>query len=65
MIPLLIHHDNPADMAALKNLRHRTFEFTRDGTDESPWTIKTDDGLLGIVQPGSTWIPGGFRRRRH
>ena len=57
MIPLLIHHDNPAEMAVLTNARHRTFEFTRGGTDQSPWTIKTDDGLLGIEQPGFNMDP--------
>ncbi len=51
---------NPADFVAgkrkmiplprpsaneLANARHRTFEFGRsDGTDERPWTIKTDGG---------------------
>jgi FtsP/CotA-like multicopper oxidase with cupredoxin domain len=45
MIPLRIDRDNPADQAILVNARHRTFEFGRSsGTDEAPWTIKTDDG---------------------
>ncbi|MEQ1707826.1 MAG: multicopper oxidase domain-containing protein [Terricaulis sp.] len=31
--------------AEIANARHRTFEFGRSsGTDESPWTIKTDGG---------------------
>jgi FtsP/CotA-like multicopper oxidase with cupredoxin domain len=43
MIPLPIHGDDPADQAKLANARHRTFEFVRSaGTDEAPWTIKTD-----------------------
>ena len=57
MIPLLVHHDNCDDLAALQNMRHRTFDFGRGGTDASPWTIKTDDGLLGIVQPGFNMDP--------
>ncbi len=45
MIPLGFNRDDPADIAKLANLRHRTFEFVRSsGTDESPWTIKTDGG---------------------
>jgi FtsP/CotA-like multicopper oxidase with cupredoxin domain len=45
MIPLKIDRDNPADMARLANARHRTFEFVRSaGSDEAPWTIKTDGG---------------------
>ncbi len=43
MIPLPINRDDPADQALLANARHRTFEFVRSsGTDEAPWTIKTD-----------------------
>jgi len=31
--------------AELQNARHRTFEFGRsEGTDQAPWTIKTDGG---------------------
>ncbi|MCU0572361.1 MAG: multicopper oxidase domain-containing protein [Syntrophobacteraceae bacterium] len=45
MIPLSFDRDDPADRARLANARHRTFEFVRSsGTDESPWTIKTDGG---------------------
>jgi FtsP/CotA-like multicopper oxidase with cupredoxin domain len=45
MIPLHIHHDDPADQAILANVRHRTFEFARSNpTDEAPWSIKTDGG---------------------
>jgi FtsP/CotA-like multicopper oxidase with cupredoxin domain len=45
LIPLTIHRDDPADQAKLAAARHRTFEFARSsGTDEAPWTIKTDGG---------------------
>jgi FtsP/CotA-like multicopper oxidase with cupredoxin domain len=45
MIPLTIDRDDPADQAKLAKARHRTFEFVRSaGTDEAPWTIKTDGG---------------------
>ena len=45
MIPLSIDRDDPMDQAKLANARHRTFEFARSsGTDEKPWTIKTDGG---------------------
>ena len=45
MIPLTINRDDPVDRALLANARHRTFEFVRGGgTDEAPWTIKTDGG---------------------
>ena len=57
MIPLLVHHDNCADLAMLENMRHRTFAFGRGGTAESPWIITTDDGLLGPVQPGFNMDP--------
>jgi FtsP/CotA-like multicopper oxidase with cupredoxin domain len=43
MIPLPINRDDPADQAKLANARHRTFTFARSsGTDEAPWTIKTN-----------------------
>ena len=43
MIPLKLHRDNAADMARLASARHHTFEFGRsDGTDDKPWTIKSD-----------------------
>ncbi len=45
MIPLTIDRDDPTDRAKLASARHRTFEFVRSGgTDEAPWTIKTDGG---------------------
>lgn len=45
MIPLTIDRDDPADQVKLAQARHRTFEFARSsGTDEAPWTIKTDGG---------------------
>jgi FtsP/CotA-like multicopper oxidase with cupredoxin domain len=37
--------NNPADVAAIENARQRDFKFGRSsGTDEAPWTIKTDGG---------------------
>ncbi len=43
MIPLTIDRDDPDDQTRLARVRHRTFEFARSsGTDEAPWTIKTD-----------------------
>lgn len=46
MIPLWLDRSNPTDMAKLKNVRNREFIFGRsDGTDEAPWTIKTDEGF--------------------
>ncbi len=45
MIPSSFNRDDPEDRARLRTARHRTFEFVRSsGTDESPWTIKTDGG---------------------
>jgi FtsP/CotA-like multicopper oxidase with cupredoxin domain len=45
MIPLPIDRDDPADQAKLASARHRTFTFVRSaGSDEAPWTIKTDGG---------------------
>ncbi len=45
MIPLTLDRNNPADQAKLAKARHRTFEFARsDGTDDAPWTIRTDGG---------------------
>ncbi|MGF6092178.1 multicopper oxidase domain-containing protein [Pseudomonas sp. 18173] len=52
MIPLKIHRDNPADKALLAQARHRTFIFGRsDGTDEAPWTVKTDGGFGYHMDP--------------
>src|SRR6185369_16238168 len=52
MIPLTIHRDDPADQAKLAKARHRTFEFVRSaGTDEAPWTIKTDGGVAFPMDP--------------
>jgi FtsP/CotA-like multicopper oxidase with cupredoxin domain len=52
MIPLSIHRDDPADLAKLAKARHRTFEFARTaGTDEAPWTIKTDGGAGFNMDP--------------
>ena len=45
MIPLKFDRDDPAQMATLSDVRHRSFEFGRStGTDSAPWTIKTDNG---------------------
>jgi FtsP/CotA-like multicopper oxidase with cupredoxin domain len=52
MIPLKIHRDNAADKAILAQARHRTFIFGRsDGTDEAPWTVKTDGGFGFHMDP--------------
>ncbi|WP_434768440.1 multicopper oxidase domain-containing protein [Pseudomonas triticicola] len=52
MIPLKIHRDNAADKALLANARHRTFTFGRsDGTDQAPWTVKTDGGFGFHMDP--------------
>ncbi|NWL23307.1 multicopper oxidase domain-containing protein [Pseudomonas umsongensis] len=52
MIPLKIHRDNLADQALLAKARHRTFTFGRsDGTDEAPWTVKTDGGFGFQMDP--------------
>ena len=52
MIPLKIHRDNAADKALLARALHRTFIFGRaDGTDEAPWTIKTDGGFGFHMDP--------------
>ncbi|WP_454866516.1 multicopper oxidase domain-containing protein [Pseudomonas umsongensis] len=52
MIPLKIHRDNLADKALLAKARHRTFTFGRsDGTDEAPWTVKTDGGFGFQMDP--------------
>jgi len=52
MIPLKIHRDNAADKALLAKALHRTFTFGRaDGTDEAPWTIKTDGGFGFHMDP--------------
>nr|WP_256357373.1 Ig-like domain-containing protein [Pseudomonas sp. PDM26] len=49
MIPLTLNRDDPAVQARLQVARHREFSFGRsDGTDETPWTIKTDGGEFGF-----------------
>ncbi|WP_223545978.1 Ig-like domain-containing protein [Pseudomonas sp. A-B-19] len=49
MIPLTLNRDDPVVQAKLKVARHREFIFGRsDGTDEAPWTIKTDGGQFGF-----------------
>jgi len=52
MIPLTLDRDDPAVQARLKAARHREFIFGRsDGTDEAPWTIKTDGGFGYNMDP--------------
>ncbi|KPU60770.1 hypothetical protein AN403_4689 [Pseudomonas fluorescens] len=52
MIPLTINRDDSAMQAKLKLARHREFTFGRsDGTDEQPWTIKTDGGFGFQMDP--------------
>lgn len=48
MIPLAINRND----SRLQTARHRTFEFGRSsGTDEAPWTIKTDNEDALIMDP--------------
>ncbi|MFZ5937473.1 copper oxidase [Pseudomonas putida] len=52
MIPLTIDRTAVADQAKIKAARHREFIFGRsDGTDTSPWTIKTDGGFGYSMDP--------------
>ncbi|WP_223513402.1 Ig-like domain-containing protein [Pseudomonas sp. GL-R-26] len=52
MLPLTLDRDDPTVQARLKLARHREFIFGRsDGTDEAPWTIKTDGGLGFQMDP--------------
>ena len=52
MIPLTLDRDDPAVQAKLKVARHREFIFGRsDGTDEAPWTVKTDGGFGYTMDP--------------
>jgi hypothetical protein len=52
MLPLTLNRDDPTVQARLKLARHREFIFGRsDGTDEAPWTIKTDGGLGYQMDP--------------
>ncbi|PWK39614.1 multicopper oxidase domain-containing protein [Pseudomonas sp. B21-040] len=52
MIPLTIDRDNPNDQQKLTVARHREFIFGRsDGTDEAPWTVKTDGGFGYSMDP--------------
>jgi FtsP/CotA-like multicopper oxidase with cupredoxin domain len=52
MIPLTIDRDDPGDRAMLAKARHRTFDFARSaGTDQAPWTIKTDGGGSFTMDP--------------
>ena len=52
MIPLVINRNAVADQAKLNAARHREFIFGRsDGTDTTPWTIKTDGGFGYSMDP--------------
>ncbi|WEK28442.1 MAG: Ig-like domain-containing protein [Candidatus Pseudomonas phytovorans] len=52
MLPLTIDRNLAADQAKLKDARHREFIFGRsDGTDTTPWTIKTDGGFGYSMDP--------------
>ncbi|MBL0427093.1 multicopper oxidase domain-containing protein [Ramlibacter alkalitolerans] len=52
MIPLWLNRDDPAQMAALANARHRSFDFGRSsGTDLNPWTVKADGGVAYAADP--------------
>ncbi|MGE8315375.1 MAG: Ig-like domain-containing protein, partial [Pseudomonas putida] len=52
MLPLPIDRNSAADLAKLKDARHREFIFGRsDGTDTKPWTIKTDGGFGYSMDP--------------
>jgi len=45
MIPLWLDRNNAAQMQAVQNARHRSFEFGHTvNTDATPWTIKSDGG---------------------
>ena len=57
MIPLTINRDSVADKALLAKARHHTFEFGKaDGTDEAPWTIKTDGSAGMGMDPRRTSV---------
>ncbi|TLP56079.1 MULTISPECIES: Ig-like domain-containing protein [Pseudomonas] len=52
MIPLPINRDSATDQVKIAAARHREFIFGRsDGTDEQPWTIKTDGGFGYSMDP--------------
>jgi len=52
MIPLTLDRDDALVQTKLKAARHREFIFGRsDGTDEAPWTIKTDGGFGYSMDP--------------
>lgn len=52
MIPLTLHRDDPSDRELLRQARHRTFIFGREGgTDAQPWTIRTDAGTGFDMDP--------------
>ncbi|QCI12539.1 copper oxidase [Pseudomonas putida] len=52
MIPLTLDRNSVADKEKIKAARHREFLFGRsDGTDTTPWTIKTDGGFGYSMDP--------------
>ncbi|WP_455922817.1 Ig-like domain-containing protein [Pseudomonas putida] len=52
MIPLTVNRDDATMQSKLKAARHREFIFGRsDGTDEAPWTVKTDGGIGYAMDP--------------
>ena len=52
MLPLPIDRNSATDLAKIKDARHREFIFGRsDGTDTTPWTIKTDGGFGYSMDP--------------
>ncbi|MBI6895790.1 multicopper oxidase domain-containing protein [Pseudomonas putida] len=52
MIPLPIDRNSASDQVKIKAARHREFIFGRsDGTDSTPWTIKTDGGFGFAMDP--------------
>jgi FtsP/CotA-like multicopper oxidase with cupredoxin domain len=52
MIPLWLDRNSVADYDKLSKARHRTFEFGKSGgTDDKPWTVKTDGGTAYTADP--------------
>ncbi len=52
MIPLKIRAEEAAFQEEIANARHRTFSFGKsNGTDDRPWTIRTDGGSGIVMDP--------------
>ncbi|GAB3665586.1 hypothetical protein GCM10028813_46990 [Ramlibacter alkalitolerans] len=50
MVPLWLDRSNPGYLETLSNARRREFVFGRSsGTDDTPWTIQTDDGIARLA----------------